>query len=351
MKIRKGYSLALLAAGLFGLSAPLAKLLLGQVGPVMLAALLYLGCGIGLFVLKASQRFAGITWSEEAKPAKDDLGWLLGAVLIGGVAAPIVMMVSLTHTSAATASLLLNFESIATVLVAALLFREAVGRRVWIAVVLVALAGCLLSLEIGGTWMVSIGALGVLLACVLWGLDNNLTQRISAKDPMVIALVKGIAAGCISLVLALTAGERFPGMSAMLGALVLGFVSYGLSVYLYILSLRSLGTARTGAIFGTAPFIGVVGSLILFSVTLNWQFLAALPLMLMGAYLLLSERHGHVHTHDEYEHDHAHDHDTHHQHEHDAVLAGGARHAHVHKHLHMVHEHSHTPDIHHRHSH
>jgi drug/metabolite transporter (DMT)-like permease len=267
------------------------------------------------------------------------------------VAAPIVMMVSLRRTTAATASLLLNFESIATVLIAAVLFKEAVGRRVWTAAAVVALAAALLSVEPGSRWVVSLSSLGVLLACVLWGLDNNLTQRISAKDPLVIAMIKGIVAGIVTLALSRISSGQLPGLLPSLGALALGFVSYGLSIYLFILSLRGLGTARTGALFGTAPFIGVAGSLILFHTTITWQFMAAFPLMVAGAWLLLAERHGHSHTHEEFEHAHAHAHDEHHQHDHDETPITGNVHAHLHKHPVLTHGHSHTPDIHHRHGH
>ncbi|MBI5805825.1 EamA family transporter [candidate division TA06 bacterium] len=342
---------ALLAATLFGLSAPLAKLLLGEIEPVMLAALLYLGCGFGLLTLKLVSRLAGSRLTVEALPSQNDFGWLAGATLVGGVAAPIVMMLSLKQTTAATASLLLNFESIATVLIAVLLFKEAVGRRIWIAVAFVALAGMVLSIEPGSKWIVSAGSLGVLMACVLWGLDNNFTQRISAKDPLVIAMVKGIVAGCASLFISWLSGGHLPGLLPILGALGLGFVSYGLSIYMFILSLRGLGTARTGALFGIAPFLGVVGSIILFGLTLTWQFLAALPLMIFGAYLLLTEQHRHYHTHEKCEHTHAHKHDEHHQHDHTGMLLAGVTHSHMHKHSTQPHEHDHTPDIHHRHSH
>jgi drug/metabolite transporter (DMT)-like permease len=348
---RYSFVQALLAAALFGLSAPAAKLLLGKIEPVTLAALLYLGCGLGLMVLKLLQRAAGLRLAREASPTRADLGWLSGATLVGGVAAPIVMMVSLRQTTAAAASLLLNFESVATVLIAAVLFKEAVGRRIWTAVAFVALAGAFLSVAPGGGWAISLSSLGILLACVLWGLDNNFTQRISAKDPMVITMIKGIAAGVVTLALSRISGGRFPGLLVSLGALALGFVSYGLSIYLYILSLRGLGTARTGTLFGTAPFIGVAGSLILFRTTLTWQLLAALPLMVTGAWLLLAERHGHSHTHEEFEHAHAHAHDEHHQHDHEEIAITGRVHAHPHKHPVLTHGHTHTPDIHHRHGH
>jgi drug/metabolite transporter (DMT)-like permease len=247
--------------------------------------------------------------------------------------------------------LLLNFESIATVLIAAVLFKEAVGRRAWMAVAFVALAGILLSLEPGGTAVVSLGSIGTLLACTLWGLDNNFTQRISAKDPLVIAMIKGIVAGTLALALSRVSGGRLPGLLPGLGALGLGFVSYGLSISLFILSLRGLGAARTGALFGTAPFIGVAGSLVLFGLTLTWQFMAAFPLMVAGVYLLLSERHAHSHVHAELEHTHGHAHDEHHQHEHERMPLTGDVHAHPHKHRALTHVHPHTPDIHHRHEH
>lgn len=351
MQRRYSFVQALLAAALFGLSAPAAKLLLGKIEPVTLAAMLYLGCGLGLMALKLLQRAAGLRWAMEASLGRTDLGWLSGASLVGGVAAPIVMMVSLKQTTAATASLLLNLESVATVLIAAVLFKEAVGRRVWAAAALVALAGMLLSVELGSRWVVSLSSLGVLVACVLWGLDNNFTQRISGKDPLVIAMIKGVVAGTVTLALSRISGGQLPGLLPSLGALALGFVSYGLSIYLFILSLRGLGAARTGALFGTAPFIGVAGSLILFGMTITWQFMLAFPLMVAGAYLLLSERHAHRHTHGEFEHAHVHTHDEHHRHAHGGIPVTGNVHAHVHKHPGLTHVHPHTPDIHHRHDH
>jgi drug/metabolite transporter (DMT)-like permease len=341
----------LTAAVLFGLSAPAAKLLLGTIEPVTLAGLLYLGCGSGLAAMRVLGGVWGVRQAREARLARADYKWLAGATLAGGVAAPIMMMASLRHTTAAIASLLLNFEGVATVLIAAVLFREAVGRKGWTAAGLITLGGTVLSVEAGGGWAVSPSALGILLACALWGMDNNFTQRISAKDPLVTTTVKGVVAGVVSLTLSLSSGGNLPRLLPGLGALAIGFLSYGLSIYLFILSLRGLGTARTGALFGLAPFIGVAGSLAVFDITIGWQFLAALPLMAAGAYLLLTERHSHAHVHDELEHAHLHVHDEHHQHGHAEESPVGKAHTHAHKHRGLSHRHGHAPDIHHRHTH
>ncbi len=220
---------ALLAAALFGASAPLAKLLLGEIQPIPLAALLYLGSGLGLL---AWTRLYRAPDGGEAPLAPRDIPWLLGTVLAGGVAGPIVLMFSLRNTPAATASLLLNFEAIATTLIAAIAFREAIGRRVWWAVAATTLASILLSWNANGGWGFSLGALGVLAACGLWGLDNNLTRHISAKDPLVIVIVKGLGAGTLSSVLALVVRQAFPRPAAALGAMLLGSVSYGLGIVL-----------------------------------------------------------------------------------------------------------------------
>lgn len=249
---------ALLAALLFGASAPVAKLLLGEVSPVVLAALLYLGSGLGVLILKGLMRLSSRGPEPEAGLESRDLPWLLGALLSGGVAAPVVLMLGLAHTPASTASLLLNFEAVATVLIAALAFKEAVGPRLWVAAGSIALGGILLSLDVKGRLGVSWGALGVVAACLLWGLDNNLTRRISGKDPMRIVLVKGLGAGACSLGLAFSLGLSLPPWPAALKAMGLGFFGYGLSIFLFILALRGLGAARTSSLFGIAPFAGAL---------------------------------------------------------------------------------------------
>lgn len=342
---------ALVAASLFGASAPLAKLFLIRIHPVLLASLLYLGSGLGLLFYKFILRLGQKGLNKEAKIGRADLPWLMGATIAGGLAAPIVLLFSLKHTPAATASLILSFEGVATVLIAFIVFREAIGKRIWLAVALVTIAVVLLSVNLSGSWGFSPGVPGVAAACALWGLDNNFTRNISAKDPIMIVIVKGIAAGALNLALAFMIGAPFPGLANVLLAGILGFFCYGLSIVFFIYSLRELGTARTSACFAAAPFIGSALSFLIFREAPDALFLIALPFVVSGVFLLFSEKHAHRHMHFAFEHDHVHDHlDGHHAHEH---AEGGASrtHAHPHKHAPVAHEHPHHPDIHHRHRH
>jgi drug/metabolite transporter (DMT)-like permease len=343
---------ALTAAALFGASAPLAKILLGEIGPVVLAGLLYLGSGLALLAILGLRRWLGRAGQPEARIGRSDLPWLLGAILAGGIAAPILLLTGLRATPASTASLLLNFEGAATALIAALLFREAIGRRVAWAVAAVTLASVLLSWR-AGSWGLSLGGLAILGACALWGLDNNLTRCISAKDPLAIVTSKGLVAGAFSLALGRLLGQAMPSAAQLLGALALGSLSYGLSIVLFVQALRGLGAARSGALYGLAPFVGAAISFLLLGEPLTAQFLLSLPLMALGAALLIGEAHGHWHWHGAAQHDHRHRHDDgHHTHRH---AGSGWRpnqaHAHPHGHEPLGHEHCHAPDIHHRHNH
>lgn len=279
---------ALLAALLFGASAPLAKLLLGEMSPIVLAGLLYLGSGIGVLLIKLAQGLS--TAKSEAQITKPDWKWLLGAVIAGGIAAPIVLLFSLRQTPASTASLLLNFEGVATTVIAVLVFREVVSKRALWAVICVTLASILLTWDASRQWGISLGALGVLGACILWGIDNNFTRKISAKDPLMIVLVKGLGAGSFSLLLALLLSNPLPALLVVLGALLLGSISYGMSIVLFIRAMRGLGASRTSALFGTSPLAGVVLSLIIFREPVNALFLIALPLIVAAIGLLLSEQ-------------------------------------------------------------
>lgn len=289
----------------------------------------------------------------EAPVSKADVPWLVGTVLSGGVAAPMVLLFSLRNTPAATASLLLNFEGVATTLIAALIFREAIGRRIWWAIACVTAASILLSWDVSGEWGISVGAVGVLGACILWGIDNNLTRNISAKDPISIITIKGLGAGSFALILALITRNPFPGPVTALGAMLLGSVSYGLSIILFIFAMRSLGAARTSALFGTAPFVGTLLSFLIFGEAPSMLFLVSLPMMILGAVLLLGEQHAHQHSHTPFQHDHRHTHhDDHHLHEHSpGEIPPGGSHSHLHQHRAMEHSHPHAPDIHHRHQH
>lgn len=344
---------ALLSAVLFGISAPLSKLLLADVGPLTLAGLLYLGAGVGLFLIQSAtflyNRRHGLA-ALEAPLRQSDVPWLLGAVLSGGVAAPILLMYSLQVTPAATASLLLGFEGAATALIAALLFREALGRRTWVAIGLVTLAGFLLSYDPSAAWGISLGALGVLAACLLWGLDNNLIRNIAAKNPLSIAMGKGLAAGACSLLLAKVFEGGWPVLTRQVPALLLGFLSYGLSIVLFVHALRALGAARTSILFSTAPLAGVFLSIVLFHDIPGWTFFLALPLMAAGVYLLAKEEHMHGHFHEALTHEHRHEHtDNHHTHNHSTGAPVVRSHSHTHEHTDLTHTHDHRPDLHHRH--
>jgi len=342
--------LALIAALLFGASAPLAKILLGEVEPVLLAAFLYLGSGFGLLAIKIFQRINQQWQNDEAKIEKSDFKWLSGAILAGGVAAPIVLLFSLKNTPAATASLLLNFEGVATTLIAFLVFKESISRRAWGAIILITIASIFLSINLDSEWGFSLGTLGIVAACVLWGIDNNFTRNISAKDPLVIVTIKGIGAGSFSLIMALFLGADFPSMKVILGALVLGSLSYGASIVLFIHAMRGLGAARTSALFSTAPITGIVLSILIFKEFPSWLFFVAFPLMIVGAYLLVKDDHEHHHIHEMVIHEHSHSHDDgHHDHEHAGKFP--KKHSHIHTHDELSHSHHHMPDLHHRHVH
>ncbi len=342
--------LALLAALLFGVSAPLSKLLLNDIQPMPLASLLYFGCGAGVLLFKLGNLLLIRKEKTEAGITKKDVPWLAGIILAGGVAAPVILMYSLKATPAATASLLLNFEAASTALIAAVFFKEALGKRVWISIAMITAAAAVLTLNPSGEWGFSIGAVGIIGACSLWGIDNNLTRNISSKDPLITAMVKGFGAGTVSLILSFATNSAFPSLTPILLALLLGAFSYGISIVLFIIAMRHLGAARTSAFFGTAPFIGSFISIILFGEIPGLQFYISLPLMIAGAVLIAGEKHAHMHIHRLTEHDHKHRHDDlHHNHVHGDGFCG--EHSHPHVHEPMEHEHAHMPDIHHRHTH
>jgi drug/metabolite transporter (DMT)-like permease len=335
----------LAAAIFFGASAPIAKLLLGDIAPIFLAAFLYLGSGAGIALVKWTQRMR--SRDVEANIKRADIPWLAGAIIAGGIIAPIVLMISLQSTPASTASLLLNFEGVATTLIALLFFKEAISRRAWTAIIVITLASIFLSTNFTSGFGLSFGALGVILACVLWGADNNFTRNISGKDPLAIVAWKGLVAGTFSFLLAWALGNPFPTLKTILGALILGFVSYGLSTMLFIRSMRGLGAARTSALYGTAPLAGVILSIMLFDESPSFFFIIAAILMIGGALLLISEHHEHSHVHTVLFHEHSHRHDDS-AHAHDAFEG---THSHEHEHPAEEHTHDHMPDIHHRHGH
>ncbi len=343
-------SMAIGAAILFGINAPLAKALLGSMPPTLLASFLYLGCGLGVLIFKFAKPLFNKNKNVETGIKAKDLPWLAGVILTGGVAAPIVLMFSLKTTPAATASLLLNFEAVSTALIATLFFKESLGKRVWASVAIITIAAVILTWDHTSEWGLSMGAVGIVCACLLWGADNNMTRMISLKDPLVITMVKGFGAGTVSLIISLLTAAEFPGLKQVFSALLLGAFSYGFSIVLFILALRQLGVARTSAFFGSAPFIGSIISIMVFGEIPTLQFFISLPIMIVGAILIIGEKHEHMHIHEYLQHDHMHRHDDlHHNHAHDDGFSGAHSHAHVHEAI--VHSHPHMPDIHHRHKH
>jgi drug/metabolite transporter (DMT)-like permease len=339
---------ALCAAALFGASTPVAKALGGHVPPVLLAGLLYLGSGLGLtavrFIRDRGWRSAGLGASEWP--------WLIGAVAVGGVIGPVALMFGLTRTSGAAASLLLNLESVLTAVLAWVVFKENADRRIVAGMIAIVAGGIVLSWprEAGqaGQW---IGPAAVALACSCWAIDNNLTRKVSASDALFIAAVKGLVAGVVNCSLALVMGAHMPGLLLLGPALIVGFLGYGVSLVLFVLALRGLGSARTGAYFSTAPFLGAAIALVFLGEPVSWPFCIAAALMAIGVWIHLTERHVHDHRHEPLQHGHPHTHDEHHQHEHDFEWNAAEPHNHVHAHAEMRHSHPHFPDIHHRHEH
>ena len=345
--LHRGVGPALLAAVLFGLSAPLAKLLLGRTTPQLLAGLLYLGSGAGLFVVWLVRR-RGV---REARLTRRDAPWLAGAIGFGGVAAPVLLLLGLARTPASAGSLLLNLEGVLTALLAWFVFRENFDRRVALGMLAIVAGGVVLSwegqLRVGGF----VGPLAVAGACLAWGIDNNLTQKVSGGDPVQVAMLKGLVAGVVNTGIALMLSARWPSSGVVSAALALGFLSYGVSLALFVLALRHLGAARTGAYFSVAPFVGAAASLALFRERPTALFVTGAALMAFGVWLHITERHAHEHSHQVMEHDHAHVHDEHHQHSHGAAdrpMTDSASHSHRHRHERMAHTHPHYPDLHHR---
>jgi drug/metabolite transporter (DMT)-like permease len=344
-----GVGAALGAAMLFGASTPLAKLLLGGLDPVLLAGLLYAGSGLGLGLWWLARRLRSRA-NGEAPLRQPDLPWLAGAVLSGGVLGPLLLMWGLAATPAATASLLLNLEGVLTAIIAWVVFRENVDRRVFLGMVAIVAGGVVLSWSqapAGVPW----GAMAIAGACACWAVDNNLTRHVSAGDPVQIAAIKGAVAGAINLGLAAWLGSAMPPLPLAVAAGGIGLAGYGVSLVLFVLALRHLGTARTGAYFATAPFLGASLSLLLFPGAPGALFWTAGALMALGVWLHVSERHAHEHDHEALEHAHRHVHDEHHRHDHDFPWDGVEPHSHPHAHAPMRHAHPHYPDLHHRHGH
>jgi drug/metabolite transporter (DMT)-like permease len=341
---RRAIAFALLSAALFGASTPLAKLLLGSTSPLLLAGLLYLGAGIGLA--------AWLAVRGGFKPIPPgDWPWLGSAVVAGGIAGPALLMFGLTRTDGATASLLLNFEAVFTAVIAWVAFRENVDRRVFAGMVAIVAGGVILSFETLPTSESWIGQILISAACFAWALDNNLTRRISGGDAATLACIKGLVAGSVNCGLALIQGAHIPAPGFVAIAGVVGLLGYGVSLALFIVALRDLGTARTAAYFSVAPFFGAALALLLLAETPGAAFWIAAAFMALGVGLHISERHRHAHVHEPMAHDHEHVHDEHHHHEHLVPWDGKEPHAHAHQHGALEHAHPHHPDLHHRHRH
>jgi drug/metabolite transporter (DMT)-like permease len=343
-----GILLSLLSAALFGASTPLAKIMLGGVDPWMMAGLLYLGAGIGLAAVHLSRNALRLP-AVEAPLRRSDVPWLVAVIVSGGILGPVLLMFGLARTDAAGASLLLNLEGLATMAIAWLVFRENVDRRLLLGAFAILAGAVLLSWK--GKTSLDWGTVLIAAACLSWGIDNNLTRKLSSADPVQIAMLKGMVAGTVNLILALAQGAAFPGARTILAAGAVGFLGYGVSLALFVLGLRHLGTARTGAYFSLAPFIGALLSLTLLGEPLTARLMAAGGLMAIGLWLHLTERHEHDHTHEALEHEHRHSHDEHHKHAHASDDPPVEPHSHWHRHRPLIHRHPHYPDLHHRHGH
>ncbi len=343
---------ALLSAALFGVSTPAAKALLGSIEPAVLAGLLYCGAGIGVAVLRRVVKpFLAPEAGLETPLSRADLPWLVGAIFTGGIVGPVLLMVGLARTGAGAASLLLTLEGVATAMLAWFVFKEHFDRRIALGM------GCLVAGAVVLSWTGQptltglIGPLAIVGACIAWGLDNNLTRNVSLADPLQIVELKGLVAGPVTLALGMLAGGSLPAFSPLLLAGIVGFLGYGVSLALFVRALRELGTARTGAYFSTAPFLGTVAAIVFLREPVTGQLVAAGLLMGLGVWLHLTEGHEHEHQHEVMEHAHAHTHDAHHQHIHSPEDPPGEPHAHSHQHEPMRHKHPHYPDMHHTHRH
>jgi drug/metabolite transporter (DMT)-like permease len=339
---------ALGAAALFGASTPLAKLLTGEVPPILLAGLLYLGSGLGLTLARVVRdggfKASGLPTNEWP--------WLLSAIFFGGVLGPVALMFGLISTSGSTASLLLNLEAVLTAGIAWVVFKEYADRRIILGMVAIVAGGVALGWQTDSTAQSSpIGLFLVSLACLCWAIDNNLTRKVSASDALFVAGIKGFIAGTVNTALAISMGDALPNLATLTATMLVGLLGYGISLVLFVLALRGLGTARTGAYFSTAPFIGASVALLVFSETTSLAFWIAAALMGFGVWLHLTEHHAHEHLHEVLEHEHEHTHDAHHQHAHEFGSDCSVKHSHKHTHVIMTHSHPHYPDIHHRHIH
>ena len=352
MQIHKGILSALAAAALFGASTPIAKQLVGEIPPVLLAGLLYTGSGVGLAIALLARRVThrGDASAKFQWPRGIDLIWLTGAIVFGGLLGPVSLMTGLQYTAASSSALLLNLESVFTALLAWFVFRENFDRRIALGMVLIVAGGLVLSWT-PGELAVSTGAVLIAVACLCWAIDNNLTRKISANDAMIIASIKGLVAGLVNVAIAMVMGAKLPPSSIAVSAALVGFAGYGVSLTLFVIALRELGTARTGAYFSVAPFFGAALAVLVQGEPITVYLAIAAVLMGLGVWLHVSEAHEHSHLHATLEHSHSHVHDVHHQHRDDANWDSSEPHTHAHVHEPIRHRHPHYPDIHHLHEH
>jgi drug/metabolite transporter (DMT)-like permease len=321
-----------------------AKLLVPALGPLTLAGLLYIGAGVGLAAAGIFRRK-----DAEAPLKRSDLPILGGAILFGGVLGPLLLVVGLARLSGLTASLLLNLEAPFTIALAVIALRERLSRPEAVGATAIVLGAGALSWLPGPIGLDPVGVASVAGACAAWAVDNNLSQRLSIRDPVAVARAKTLAAGTLNLALGLALGERFPSAVRALAALATGSLGYGASMVFFLLAVRAVGSARQAAYFATAPFIGALLSIPLLGERLLGVHLVAGALMALGTALIVRAHHAHSHVHEPAEHEHAHVHDEHHAHEHEGVVA--EPHSHAHGHARLEHDHAHLPDIHHRHVH
>ena len=345
----RGKVAALVAAVPFGASTPFAKALVGDMTPFVLAGLMYSGAGLGLAVVVSVRRIFGR--GGVSMPTRSQIPAIVAVVAIGGVLGPLFLMLGLRRTSAVAASLMLNLESVFTALIAWTVCRESTSRRLIIGMLANFAGGVVLAWSPQDVRLVSSGTLLVAAACVCWGIDNNLTRSLSALDPELLEAIKGLGAGATSLACAAALSQALPSLAGVLSAAAVGLLGYGISVALFIYGLSQLGTARTGAYFAVAPFVGAAVGNVVFREPVTWQIAVAATLMAIGLYLHLSEQHAHTHEHEPLEHEHSHRHDEHHAHSHTEELDESDEHSHVHRHALLAHRHRHFPDLHHRHRH
>lgn len=327
---------AILAAALYAVNIPASKLLLESVDPTMMAGFLYLGAGIGMLIYGLIKSALGKGNKKESLTRKE-LPYTIAMVILD-IIAPILLMIGISKTNSANVSLLNNFEIVATSIIALVIFKEVVSKKLWIAIILVTAASVILSFEGDGAFVFNNGSLFVLGACVCWGFENNCTKMISNKSSEEIVVIKGCFSGLGSLIIALTVGESIPEIKWILSVMLLGFIAYGLSINFYIMAQKDLGAAKTSAYYSIAPFLGVAFSMLFLGERPEMQFYAALVIMIVSTVIMIKDSIELQHTH---QHEHTHTHEHRH-----GDIVHTHQHTHIHSHLHIHDEnaenHSHT---------